>query len=340
MSKKYIQNMYGGILAIQDTKLNTVVKLDPYKCSFSSFDEDYLMSLPHVNRLIEKHLITLQDERTEIIRKTAAKQNFGQKYKIGTTCYFNDDSRLEVTVHSYDPNQQLYTVRIVKTGGLIKLKESSLTLSAETSKKINIDIDENGDLIDVANPEDQQVVKSSQQSVPQSQQAVEVQYSQDNGMQRGVSAADLIKSQDKISQEISNQQAEVVYKTEQEQHKEEDEEIFLVKADKDKFAKEMSATEMMKDTQKAISNEFEKVAKVVKSTKKEESREASIDEVAFAELKPELQEFVNKFMTNDSRVKKMTITRCKDVEKLNAIVKFGDDMSKKAALAKLEKLNG
>ena len=101
----------------------------------------------------------------------------------------------------------------------------------------------------------------------------------------------------------------------------------------------MSATEMMKDTQKAISNEFEKVAKVVKSTKKEESREASIDEVAFAELKPELQEFVNKFMTNDSRVKKMTITRCKDVEKLNAIVKFGDDMSKKAALAKLEKLN-
>ena len=28
------------------------------------------------------------------------------------------------------------------------------------------------------------------------------------------------------------------------------------------------------------------------------------------------------------------------VEKLNAIVKFGDDMSKKAALAKLEKLNG
>ena len=36
----------------------------------------------------------------------------------------------------------------------------------------------------------------------------------------------------------------------------------------------------------------------------------------------------------------MTITRCKDVEKLNAIVKFGDDMSKKAALAKLEKLNG
>ena len=159
-------------------------------------------------------------------------------------------------------------------------------------------------------------------------------------MQRGVSAADLIKSQDKISQEISNQQAEVVYKTEQEQPKEEDEEIFLVKADKDKFAKEMSATEMMKDTQKAISNEFEKVAKVVKSTKKEESREASIDEVAFAELKPELQEFVNKFMTNDSRVKKMTITRCKDVEKLNAIVKFGDDMSKKAALAKLEKLNG
>lgn len=333
MSKKYIQNMYNGILAIQDTKLNTVVKLDPYKCSFNSFDEDYLMDLPHINRLLEKGLITLQNERTQIVKKSAPKQNFGQKYKIGTTCYFNDDSRLAVIVDSYDPNQQLYTVQIVKTGGKVKIKESSLTLEAVTDKKINIGVDEEGDFVEVANPEDRQ-------TVPQSEQPVAVQYSQDNGMQKGVSAADLIRSQDKISQQISEQQAEVVYKTDDVQPKEEDEEIFLVKAGKDKFAKEVSATEMIENTQKAVSEELKKVVKVAEeATKKETSKEADMDEAAFAELKPELQEFIGKFMTNDSRVKKMTIARCKDVEKLNAIVKFGDEMSKKAALAKLEKLN-
>ena len=204
-------------------------------------------------------------------------------------------------------------------------------MSAQEDKKINIDIDENGDLIETD-------IVQDRQSAPQSEQSVEIQYSQDNGMQRGVSAADLIKSQDRISNEISKQQAEVVYKTEQEQPKEEDEEIFLVKADKDHFAKEMSKEEMIADTQKVVSNELKKVAEVVKKAK-QESREASIDEVAFAELKPELQEFINKFMTNDNRVKKMTITRCKDVEKLNSIIKFGDEMSKKMAAAKLEKLN-
>ena len=60
----------------------------------------------------------------------------------------------------------------------------------------------------------------------------------------------------------------------------------------------------------------------------------------FVELDSEMQEYIKNFMSKDARVKKMTISRCKDIAKLTAIAKCADEVSKKGALAKLEKLNG
>ena len=44
-------------------------------------------------------------------------------------------------------------------------------------------------------------------------------------------------------------------------------------------------------------------------------------------------------MSKDARSKKVVITRLKDVAKLNAIASCADELSSKAAKAKLEKLN-
>ena len=148
-----------------------------------------------------------------------------------------------------------------------------------------------------------------------------------------------MKSQEEVSRKIANQQVEIVYKEPTKIQPEEEESTFIVKADKDVFAKEISASKLVENTQEAVANEFKNIAQNIKKEVKEEGRSASIDEAAFVELEPELQQYVTNFMSKDARVKKMTISRCKDIKKLTAIAKCADDVSKKGALAKLEKLN-
>ena len=96
---------------------------------------------------------------------------------------------------------------------------------------------------------------------------------------------------------------------------------------------------MVENTQQAVVNELKTVSEKLKKEVKEEGRSASIDEAAFVELEPEMQQYISNFMSKDARVRKMTISRCKDIKKLTAIAKCADDVSKKGALAKLEKLN-
>ena len=62
MSKKYILNKTNSVLLLQDAKVNTIVKLNPKKCSFQSFDEDYLFSSPYVQRMMNKGYIELLDD--------------------------------------------------------------------------------------------------------------------------------------------------------------------------------------------------------------------------------------------------------------------------------------
>lgn len=330
MSKKYIQNMTKATIVIQDTKLNTVVKLAPYTCSNRNFSEEYLEELPYVEKLLSLGKITLQDTKTHITVKKS--KDYGQKYSIGTRCYLNGESNLDLEVESYNPSADLYTVKIVKTGGRLKVKENSLSMTKYVGKKVDVDVDEFGELTET---------NQKDLSLPQKQNPVDIVYSEDNGLQQAVSAADLIKSQDKISEQIANQKVDIVYKTDEEakQEVEDDEEIFLVKSDKDVFSKEVTASELIKNTGEAVQKEVKKLAERLKPAKKEESRSAQPDEAAFVNLSEDLQQYITDFMSKDSRNKKLIISRLKDTNKLKAIITCGDDMSKQAAKSRLEKLN-
>lgn len=335
MSKKYVQNLIKSTIILQDAKLNTIIRLEPHQCSFQKFEEEELLDSPYVSSFLSKKIISLQDERTQIVINEH--KDYGQKFKIGSQCYLNDESSLELIIDSYDPNTKVYSAKVVKSGGILKLQEQAINLTkfVSSGKKIDIDIDEFGEL---------KPGESDKSALPQEpeQSEVEVIRTEEKDIKSSKNADDLIKSQEKIANDISNQKVEIIYKKPSEAKKEtEDEDIYLVKADKDLFAQEITASQLAENTQEAITKEIKKVSETIKSKedKKVVGKTATIDQTAFVELSSELQEYIKEFMTKDSRVKKIVISKCKDIDKLTAISKCADDLSMKAAKTKLEKLD-
>lgn len=330
MSKKYILNKTNSVLLLQKANLTTLVKLQPKQCSFQSFEETELLESPYVYRCLNAGRIELLDQRVSVIKKTNA-QNYGQKYKIGTRAYLNDKNNLDIEVLSYNPNNQLYTVKLVKTGGKLTIQEAAISLKKNIGDKINVDIDENGDLTDVENHQDL--------SLPQGPEQVQIVRTQDRAVNRAINAKSLIDNQNNLANEIANQKVDVVYKDDKEEVRPEDEEeTFIVKSKDGKFAKEITSSEMVENTQKAIN---ETLQEVVDSTvvAKPETKDDGFNTEEYVKLTPELQQYISTFMSKDARSKKVVITRLKDVAKLNAIASCADELSSKAAKVKLEKLN-
>lgn len=330
MSKKYILNKTNAVLLLQKANLTTLVKLQPKQCSFQSFEETELLESPYVYRCLNAGRIELLDQRVSVIKKTNA-QNYGQKYKIGTRAYLNDKNNLDIEVLSYNPNNQLYTVKLVKTGGKLTIQEAAISLKKNIGDKINVDIDENGDLTDVENHQDL--------SLPQGPEQVQIVRTQDRAVNRAINAKSLIDNQNNLANEIANQKVDVVYKDDKEEVRPEDEEeTFIVKSKDGKFAKEITSSEMVENTQKAIN---ETLQEVVDSTvvAKPETKDDGFNTEEYVKLTPELQQYISTFMSKDARSKKVIITRLKDTAKLNAIASCADELSSKAAKVKLEKLN-
>lgn len=330
MSKKYILNKTRSVLLLQKANLTTLVKLQPNQCSFQSFEETELLESPYVYKCLSTGRIELLDQRV-IVEKKSKATNYGQKYKIGTRAYLNDKNNLDIEVLSYNPSNQLYTVKLIKTGGKLTIQESAISLKKNIGDTINVDIDENGELTEVENHRDL--------SLPQEPEQVQIVRTQDQSVNRAVNAKSLINSQNKLSEEIATQKVDVVYKDDkQEIRPEDEEETFIVKSKDGKFAKEITSSEMIENTQKAINDTLQEV---VESTKvaKPESKDEGFNTEEFVKLSPELQQYISTFMSKDARGRKMIITRLKDATKLNAIASCADELSVKAAKAKLEKLN-
>lgn len=331
MSKKYIQNLTNGHVLITDNKGNVITNLQPYECSVTSFDEETLYNSITLNKMLLNKWVSLQEVKTRI--ELPEHKNYGQKYKIGTKCFLNDASKLELVIDAYNPNSGIYSAKVVKTGGLLKIQESAISLTEpqDQNKKINVDINEYGELQEVDDEPLPQQPTNDQAGV----EIVRTDIPNEDKFAKN--ADEVVKSQEAVSRQIANQQVEVVYKSPKVEKPVEDESTFIVKADKDVFAKEIKASEFIENTAKVINEEIKNIAPVKET--KNEGRSATIDEAAFVELSEDMQQYIANFMSKDARVKKMTISRCKDIAKLTAIAKCADEVSKKGALAKLEKLN-
>lgn len=331
MSKKYILNKTNYVLSLQDSKLITIIKLRPKQCSFQAFDEMELLSSPYIYKTYRNGYIDLLDERVDVVTKSNA-QDYGQKYKIGTRAYLNDKNNLDIEVVAYNPTNKVYTVKILRTGGKVTALEKSISLKKNIGDRINVDIDENGDLTDA-----QDISGHHDLSLPQEPDQVQVVHTQDQTVNRAKNANQVIADQARVADEIANQQAEVVYKDEETERPEDDEETFIVKSKDGKFAKEITSSEMVENTKKAMNEAFQDVIDSTVVCKSEE-RKDDFNVDAFMQLTPSMQEYVKAFMAKDARQKKMIISRLKDAEKLNAIISCADELSVKAAQAKLAKL--
>lgn len=329
MSKKFILNKTNSVLTLHDNKLNTIVKLQPKQCSFQSFEEYELLQSPYVYKTYSNGYIALLNERVDIIKKNTAK-NYGQKYKIGTRAYLGDKNNLDIIIEDYNPNTLLYTVKLVRTGGRLKTEEKSISLTKHKGDAINIDINEDGELYEVN--------KATDLSLPQEPEEVQIVRTEDREYNKPVNAKSLLSNQDNLANEIANQKVDIVYKDDKKEQPSE-EETFIVKTENG-FAKEISSSEMMDNTQKAINKAFQEVIDSTKIVAEEnKQKEVGVKEENFIKLSTELQEFISNFMNKDNRSKKLIISRLKDVEKLTAIMDCADELSSKAAKVKLDKLN-
>lgn len=330
MSKKYILNKSNYKLMLHDNKSKLLATIPAKTCSYQSFEEEELLSIPTLVKTLENGYIELVDEKVEIITKTVAK-DYGQKYKIGTRAYLNDKNNLDIEVISYNPNNNIYKVKLLRTGGIITTQENAITLKKNKGDTINVDIDENGELMDSENSSTRDL------SLPQEPEQVQIVHTEDKSVNRAVNAKQVIDNANSIAEEIANQKVDIIYKDDKEEVRPEDEEeVFIVKSKDGKFAKEISSSEMIKNTQEAVKEAFQEVVDSTKIVKAEEKQEFNQD--AFNKLSNEMQEYINTFMSKDARNKKMIISRLKDLEKLSAIASCTDELSVKAAKAKIEKL--
>ena len=112
-----------------------------------------------------------------------------------------------------------------------------------------------------------------------------------------------------------------------------DGDTFIVKADNQPFAKEISEAEIVRDTQKEVVNVIRKAASAVSKPAAEPSDTAN--DLTEAEAK-----VVEKFNSLDARTRKMSLARMLDTERLAILAKGGDEATRKMASARLEKLNG
>lgn len=330
MSKKYILNKTNSVLLLQKANLTTLVKLRPQQCSFQSFEESDILESPYIYKALSRGYIELLDQRVSVVKKQNT-QDYGQKYKVGTRAYLNDKNNLDIEIVSYNPTSNLYDVKLIKTGGKLTIQEAAISLKKNIGDAINVDIDENGELTDVENHRDL--------SLPQGQQEkVQIVRTQDQSVNKAINAKSLISNQNKLADEILNQKVDVVYKDAEEQKNPEDEEeTFIVKSKDGKFAKEITSSEMVENTQKAINESLQEVIDSTKVAKAEEPKD-DFDTNAFMELSDSMKTYINGFMSKDARGRKMIIARLKDVEKLQAIASCTDELSRKAANAKLAKL--
>jgi len=331
MSKKYILNKSNSTLMLHDGKSSLFMTLKPKQCSLKSFEEEDLLSMTSIVKMYDKGFIDLVDERLQIIKKSTAK-DCGQKYKIGTRAYLNDKNNLDIEIVSFNPSNNLYKVKLIRTGGIMTTQEGSITLKKNKGDNIDVDIDENGDLTD-----SKENVSSRDLSLPQEPEQVQVVHTEDRTVNKAKNAKEIINNQDALAEEIANQKVDIVFNDDKEETRPEDEEeTFIVKAKDGKFAKEITSSEMIKNTQEAIQDSLQEVIDSTKVVKADEKEEFNQD--AFNKLSEEMQDYITSFLNKDARNRKMIISRLKDVEKLSAIASCTDELSMKAARAKIEKL--
>jgi len=304
---KFILNRKNSILFIQDNERKTLCKLMPYECSFKSFDEKLLDETEHVNKLINKGIISLHDKR--VVAESKAKVNHGQKYGIGTKAFIKGPNNLEITIQDYNPLKMLYTAMIDKTKGIVNLVESEITTEFTISKRNDM-----GELI----------TDNKKAEVVRTENNEEKSYNTD--------AENMIRNIETISKN-NKVKAEVILNDEVDNRKEDDSETFIVKEVGQKFAKEITNKEA---EEQIVEKVKENVEKAVEAIAKNEVIEAKEEKIDLTNIPVEYREQFLNISKMDNRNQKLSINRLRNMEIIDLLIKYGSDTIKEIAKSRKE----
>lgn len=319
MSNYYIYNKSNRLLYVQDSAGKIVFSLSPKKCSLKAYSEEFISDNLSIQSYLKLGYVMLTELKvSEPIERV--KENMpGQKFKNGSIVYTKDRARLELTIMEFLPSSNSYKLKINKTGAIIVLAADALSSSKVVQQESSND-EEKEDNVSYIDKEAE--ISSSVNSAVSIVRTEPVEA-------KAVDANDRI-----LDSELDTSKVEIVDSNKfniPQSPVSVNEDTFIIKADNQKFAKEVSEAEIVQNTQKEITNALKQAVNTVSETKKSVSKPVNNNTE---------NQTVQAFNTLDNRVKKMSIARMKDINKLTMLAESGDELTQKLATARLAKLNG
>lgn len=305
--KKYIINKTKSILIVQDNNNKTICTLKPFTVSYEPYETSTLKHCRHIQSLLLSDYIELSD--TNEVEFNEFGKDHGQFWKIGTVAQLKGDAGIKIQILAYSPTTKKYKVRIVKSGGTLVVTEKEIV---ELEQALEDEFD------------NQQVEIVDNDGAQETDESVEE-----------LSGEEALRMLEKSAQSISQEDVEINFHEEGTTTPEEDEfeEQLIVKKEGAKFAEEVTLARVAKDTSKEVTKKLTSALTKVAETSNTSKKTKDLDQI------PEkYQEWFQNFLQKDDRKKKMTISSCNDIAKLNIIIQFGDETSVKLAQTKLSKI--
>lgn len=347
-NKVFIKNNSKSILLLQNNKKEVFCKLEPKQVSIEAFDKQELRTNVFIQKLLQNNMITLMEERVE--EPKPVYRNYGQKYLIGQRCEIKGEHHLIINIVQYLPETGQYRCKLEKTGGVMILTEREIIpLSKEVINKEN-----NIETVDVVvnqegkvKPEAKNVkdiMKDALNELNDEEQyqtpeiiTVENQkdYKEMIDKEVNIQAEQDIEAEKQLQKRMYGNKMpnnEVIQPLPQEPEEDLEENIYIMR-NKDinqKFAKEVKASKVINDTMTAQQKILqEELGKVKVAEKKNE------DQLNVNEIPSQFRKWFLEFLKKDERKKKIAISTCKDVNKLNLIIKFCGEYEQNLAKQKL-----
>jgi len=347
-NKVFIKNNSKSILLLQNNKKEVFCKLEPKQVSIEAFDKQELRTNVFIQKLLQSNMIILLEERVE--EPKPVYRNYGQKYLIGQRCEIKGEHHLVINIVQYLPETGQYRCKLEKTGGIMILTEREIVpLSKEVINKEN-----NVETVDVVvnqeskvKPEAKNVkdiMKDALNELNDEEQyqtpeiiTVENQkdYKEMIDKEVNIQAEQDIEAEKQLQKRIYGNKMpnnEVIQPLPQEPEEDLEENIYIMR-NKDinqKFAKEVKASKVINDTmtaqQKILQEELSK-AKVVERN--------NDNQLNVNEIPEKFRKWFLEFLKKDERKKKIAISACKDIEKLNLIIKYCGEYEQNLAKQKL-----
>lgn len=340
----YIKNNSNYKLILLNQKQELLCTLEPKQTSMNFYNYDELRSNPYIQTMLMKGFIQLLEQRIE--EPEIKHQNHGQKYLIGSTCEIRGEHHLIIEIVQYIPQTGQYKAKLEKTGGIMTLTEREIQPLTEEGQRLRNNDNGNSN----ANPVDV-VVNNESQRQGQQPKAKNVKDIMNDALNElngnnNYEMPEIIT----VNQQESRQQAEAAIDSydvnptsqplpQEPKDGEIEENIYIIRDPNtnQKFAKEVKASQIINDTMTQTQKQLQEEL-LGSNMPKVQQQEVKVNKPNVKDIPENLRKWFYDFLKKDERKRKTFISKCKDKEKLNIILKFCGEYEQNLVKQKLETL--